>query len=174
METPASYDAGNMGAPAPERPEFLKILCILSFVACGLMILFYSIGTMCLALSEEVVTSTWDKIVESNPALAEVDPMLFFHQVGMLSLYCLIANIFSLVGVIMMWRLEKIGFFIYAIAELATNFFSLDVDMGQESSPVGTIVMVVLDLVFIVMYFLNLKHMNRGKNHDIRSEITGV
>src|SRR5688572_14933307 len=105
-----------------QRPEFLKTLCILSFIGCGLMILAYAIGTMSLGLTEEMIAQFWPQIVEKTPELEEVDPVVFFHDFGMVCVYSLIANIFSLIGVIMMWRLEKIGFFIYAIAELATNF----------------------------------------------------
>ncbi len=72
-----------------------------------------------------------------------------------------------------MWRLEKAGFFIYAIAELATNFFSLKMNTGEESSYGGTVFFIIIDLVFIALYFMNLKHMNKNK-HRITSEITGV
>jgi hypothetical protein len=161
METAINDHSGNTVINAPARPEFLKILCILSFVCCGLMILIYALGTICLALNEEMIGEAWGRIVESNPQFESVSATDFFHEVGMVSLYCLIANIFSLVGVIMMWRLEKIGFFIYAVAELATNFISMDVEMGQEKSHLGTIFFVVVDLVFIVLYALNLKHMNK-------------
>ena len=165
METTINDHAADPVSPQPARPEFLKILCILSFICSGLMILLYAIGTVTLAINEEMIAGVWDKVVESNPQFENVNPTDFFHEFGMVCLYCLIANIFSLVGVIMMWRLEKIGFFIYAVAELATNFISLNMETGQEKSFVGTIFVVVIDLVFIVLYALNLKHMNK-KGHQ--------
>ena len=149
----------------PERPQFLKVLCILSFISCGLLILLYSIGTFCLTMTEATVATFWDKVIESNPALQNVDPMEFFHNFGMVCVYCLIANIFSLIGVIMMWRLEKIGLFIYAAAELVTNFFSVKVPGMEEKGYGGTIFFIIVDIVFIVMYAVNLKYMNKRTNN---------
>ena len=149
----------------PTRPDFLKILCILSFVACGLVILICSLGTLCLTLDADAIDKFWGKVVESSPQLAEVDPIQFVHDFGMICVYTLIANIFSLIGVIMMWRLEKIGFFIYVAAELITNFFSMDMGNKEDQSHVGLVLTVIIDLVFIVMYFLNLKHMNKKTNN---------
>jgi len=149
----------------PERPEFLKVLCILSFISCGLLILLYSFGTICLTFTEETVASFWDKFVEGYPALQNVDAMEFFHKFGMMCVYSLIATIFSLIGVIMMWRLEKIGFFMYAAAELITNFFNINVEGMEEKSTGGIIFFVIIDLVFIVMYAVNLKYMHKRNNN---------
>src|SRR3954469_19664623 len=149
MENTA-FDAAQTELPLePVRPEFLKVLCILSFISCGLLILLYSIGAFCLALSEQTIAGFWDKVVQSNPPLENVDPVEFFHNFGIVCVYCLIATIFSLIGVIMMWRLEKIGFFIYAIAELSTNFFNLNMNGMEEKSSAGTIFFVILDVAFI-------------------------
>ena len=150
----------------PERPDFLKILCILSFVACGLMILVCLIGSMALSLDAETVNKAWEQVIASNPQLEELEPMEFMHSVGMWCVYTLIATVFSLIGVIMMWRLEKIGFIVYAVAELSTHFFTLDMGTNTKSqSSMGLIFGVVIDLVFIAMYFSNLKHMNKKNNN---------
>lgn len=150
-------------APLPEKPQFLKVLCILSFVACGLLIIIYGIGSFAMGISEETITEVWDKIIASQPQLENVNPVEFFHEVGKLCLYGLFANIASLIGVIMMWRLNKIGFIIYAIAEISINFFGLDVDVeGASKSSISMILSIIIDLVFIAMYAINLKHMNKN------------
>jgi heme A synthase len=147
----------------PERPEFLKIICILSFIASGLMLLVYSLGAMVLGLSQETIEELWPQMTASYPQFETVDGVEFFNQVGMMSVYSLIANVFSLVGVIMMWRLEKMGFYIYLLAELTINFFSLNINTGEEGPQYGSLIFsILIDLVFIVMYYMNLKHM-KGK-----------
>ena len=157
------YTLSNNENPTPERPDFLKIICILSFVASGLMIIVYALGTMALSLSAGTIEEIWPQMTASYPQFEDVDGVEFFHQVGMMSVYGLIANIFSLIGVIMMWRLEKIGFYLYVVAELITNFFSLNISTGEEGPQYGSLAFsILLDLVFIVMYFMNLKHM-KGK-----------
>lgn len=162
MENNYNDQFANDLAPLPDRPQFLKVLCILSFVACGLFILIYSIGAMAMGISEETISGVWDKVLESQPQLESVNPVDFFHEVGKLCLYNLLMNIASLVGVILMWRLNKIGFFIYIIAELATNFMGLDMNVeGADKSSLSMIFSIAVDLVFIVMYALNLKYMNK-------------
>lgn len=158
--------ASQMLIEQPERPETLKILCILSFVGCGMMLLAYSIGTMFLSIGADTIATFWDKIVETNPQLADTDPNVFFHEVGIVSLYALIATVFSLVGVVMMWRMERMGFFIYAVAELATNFFGMSSNItNQEKSYGSTGFMIFLDLIFIILYFTQLKHMAKKPSH---------
>ncbi|WP_317898951.1 hypothetical protein [Aurantibacillus circumpalustris] len=149
-----------------QRPDFLKIICILSFVACGLMILICCIGAMALSLDATTIEKLWEKVVESNPQFDEIEPMQFVHSFGMVCVYTLISNIFSLIGVIMMWRLEKIGFVVYAIAELSTHFYSFDMGTSSKNqSSIGLIIGVLIDLIFIAMYFANLKHMNKKNNN---------
>lgn len=162
MENNYNDQFANDLAPLPDRPQFLKVLCILSFVACGLFILIYSLGSMAMGMSEETISGVWDKVIESQPQLESVNPVDFFHEVGKLCLYNLLTNIASLVGVILMWRLNKIGFVIYIIAELATNFMGLDMNVeGADKSSLSMIFSIAVDLVFIVMYALNLKYMNK-------------
>lgn len=166
METSNDNQFNNTIEMPVERPQFLKILCILSFVACGLLILVYSFGTMALAVDEAMIASFWSQVLESNPALENVDPLEFCHEFGMYCVYGLIATIFSLIGVIMMWRFEKIGFYLYAIAELSTNFFSLNINLGEEEKSYGGMIFsILIDLVFIGMYFVNLKYMNKNTNN---------
>ena len=163
MENNYNDQFANDLAPLPERPQFLKVLCILSFVACGLFILVYAIGSISLGIGEETITSVWDQVLASQPQLENVDPVEFFHEVGKLCLYNLFANIASLIGVIMMWRLNKIGFVIYVVAELATNFMGLDINVdGADKSYGSMIFSIAVDLVFIIMYAINLKHMNKS------------
>lgn len=162
MENNFNEQFVNDIAPLPEKPQFLKVLCILSFIGCGLMIICFAIGTSVLGFNEDAVNSVWDKVLQTQPQLEDVNPMEFFHEVGMYCLYALLANVVSLVGVIMMWRLNKTGFFIYAIAELAINFFGLSIGVGEENKSYGGMIfMILLDLAFIIMYAVNLKHMGK-------------
>lgn len=152
----------NTMAPEPKRPQFLKVLCILSFIGCGLMIFLSLLLAAMLGLGEETINKAWEQVIVSQPGLEDVDPVEFFHAVGIYGIYALIANIVSLVGVILMWNLNKFGFFIYAISEIVMNFFSLDIKMGdQEKGYGGMIFWIIVDLAFIVMYAVNLKYMKK-------------
>lgn len=160
MEETATYEIQQ-----PQKPDMLKVLCILSFVCCGLWILLYALGSMLLFVSPEMIEPYWEESIKSNPMLADMDPATFLSAFGKASLILFFINIFSLVGVIMMWRLEKIGFFIYAAAELGSNFVSVSMN-GKEPTAMGMIFGLVIDLVFIGLYFSQLKFMGKKTNNS--------
>jgi len=149
--------------PESERPQFLKILCILSFVASGLLLLIYAIGTLGLIMNEEIIGTFWNEAIKVQPVLENVDPIIFFHELGMICVYSLILNVISLIGIIMMWRLNKIGFYIYVFAEITANFLSLNLNTGEQNQAYsGLVFYIFIDLIFIGLYFMNLKHMNKN------------
>lgn len=173
MNTTLDQSTENFQQQTPSRPEFLKVLCILSFVACGLWILVFALmAAFSFAMDETSMTEMWDQVVEKNPQLENVNAVEFLHALGLFSLYSLLFNIVSLAGVVMMWRLERIGFFIYAVAELGWNFIKLNVNFeGQEQSVGSLIFAILIDALFIGLYFANLKHM---KGRNINSETSGI
>ena len=161
---PTKFASDFYAEPESERPQFLKILCILSFVASGLLLLIYAIGTLSLRMNEEIIGTFWTEVIKVQPVLENVDPIIFFHELGMICIYSLIANIISLIGIIMMWRLNKIGFYIYVFAEITANFLSLNLNTGEQNQPYsGLVLPILIDLIFIGLYFMNLKHMNKNK-----------
>ncbi|MBL7919188.1 MAG: hypothetical protein JNJ40_02675 [Bacteroidia bacterium] len=164
MENNFNDQFQNDLAPLPERPQFLKVLCILSFITCGLLIIIYAIGSLCLGMGEETITGVWDKILETQPQLENLDPVSTIHEIGKLCLYNLLLNIASLVGVIMMWRLNKIGLFIYAAAEIATNFLGLDIGVAEGGGKAYTsmIIWILIDLAFVAMYAINLRKVQQA------------
>jgi hypothetical protein len=162
----------NGAVGKPERPQFLKVLCILSFISCGIWIVLFGIGTSCLSISEDKVTEIWDQAMakQPDPSLFKgIDPVHFFHEIGLLCAYSTLINILSLIGVMMMWRLNKIGFIIYIVAELAGKFTGYMVDLGPigEGSGAQMIFWIIMDLVFIGMYAANLKAMNKGNQQAV-------
>ena len=161
---PTKFASDFYAEPESERPQFLKILCILSFVASGLLLLIYAIGTFSLRMNEEIIGTFWNEVIKVQPVLENVDPIIFFHELGMICVYSLILNVISLIGIIMMWRLNKNGFYIYVFAEITANFLSLNLNTGEQNQPYsGLVLPILIDLIFIGLYFMNLKHMNKNK-----------
>lgn len=163
METTISTEQENQIDQEPERPQFLQVLCILSYVSVGLWLIIYLIMSFCLGIDEDKIGELWEPMVNSNPAFfEELDGVEFFRNIGLLGLMGIATTLLSLLGVIMMWRLNATGFYIYALTELASNFMGMGMNFGQNNKgPGGIIFGLVIDLVFIVMYFLNLKHMKK-------------
>jgi hypothetical protein len=149
----------NQSTEGVQRPQVLKILCILSFVMCGLWIAIFLFGWLIsMSMTSEAITPVWEKIVQTDPRLLSVDPMAFMAEVSKVCLFFLIANIVSLVGVMMMWRMNKLGFYIYVAAELATNFINFGVEIpNEQKSYMGLIFYLIIDIAFFVLYAMQLK-----------------
>jgi hypothetical protein len=143
-----------------KRPTFLKVLCILSFVMCGLMITME--GSMAI-FSLIADKRSFDQVDQKN----QFDQIMYFAaNSGVKSFRNLIVQIVALAGVLLMWKLKKVGFYIYVIAESFLYFeflysvFSLKMD---AKSAIGAGVEMIwplpFDLVFIIMYATQLKYM---------------
>ncbi len=156
-----NFDTQNQNNITPQRNNFLNVLCILSFVAIGLMILSSFIMMLCLAIDVNKINEVWDQAIQANPILQNYNPATLMHGVGLMGALTLIVNLFSLMGVIMMWKLQFNGIFIYAIAEIFANFISLFVDLGapqEQQTPIGGIIFwILIDGLFILAYYHNLK-----------------
>lgn len=125
-------------AEAGKRPVFLTVLCILSFIAIGFGLIAYvtAIGLATAATAVGVETAA--------------------SNAGMIWAYIIvgfITAIVSLFGVIKMWKLKKQGFMLYAGASVASMI------MGVVYSGFN-VVALIIPIAFIVMYYLNLKHMD--------------
>jgi hypothetical protein len=117
-----------------KRPSFLTVLGILSFIGIGLQALgaLFTITTLS----------------------------------GIISLLCAAATLY---GVLQMWKLKKTGFYIYAVFEIIPPIytlatvgavaFSFGAAGGGFMSVVATLSL-FFPILFIVLYALNLKHMD--------------
>jgi hypothetical protein len=127
------------------RPTFLTVLCILSWTGCAITLVMNVFTLILIGTISEV-----DQ--DGNPAQSDNKN---------LSVACIqiAGSILVLVGTILMWKLRKPGFFIYAIAEIApliAMFFLLDKIFLLNGI---TVAYFVLSIVFIALYGLNLKSM---------------
>lgn len=165
-----------------KRTGFLSTLCILTFIGTGLMLLMTLVGTPnAFKSADEMATEMMDnvsKYAETNPEVAEmmsgqIDELMETQKYALSNwILGLLGNILTLIGAIWMWNLKKTGFYLYCAAELIPSIISMFFFggvkmmtatfsmMGMES--LGTImigIMITLDLLFIGLYAMNLKHM---------------
>jgi len=129
-----------------ERPEILKIFCILSFIGSGLS-----------AVSNLVIWLTFnqlDLVIEDMIAnFPELETILSGGKGFFISGFVLYS--ISLFGVLQMWKLKKIGFHYYTGAQI---FILLLPVITIESFQVP-ILSIILTLAFILAYSSQLKFM---------------
>jgi len=121
-----------------KRPGFLTVLCILTFIGSGFGTLFKLLATIGMGA-----------VMESIPGLGDVMAI----GTGYLMAGTLLTGGF-LLGAIQMWRLKKVGFFIYAGAMVISIVLPLIFDV--PFSVLG----VLSSILFTLLYSLNLKHMH--------------
>jgi hypothetical protein len=118
------------------RPGMLTALCILTFIGSGLNLLF--------SLLLLVLSGTISALLAEIPGFGEAMTEL---PVWKLILLVLLAAA-SLYGAITMWKLKKMGFYIYAGAQVVMLALSFGI-LG-----------LIFTALFIVLYYLNVKHMS--------------
>lgn len=175
METPieSSFSTEMM---EPKRPQFLTVICVLSFIMCGLSFL----GGVW-----SIIKNTPENMAESIEQMRTISPQMADQmETQMLemqeSIYAQVAPyinfiyiLLSFLGVMMMWKQKKKGFYVYLAGEVLpyiglifsgkqamAMMGSAGGGMAQTAGLVIMVFMFLFDVAFIVMYGLNLKHMN--------------
>jgi hypothetical protein len=156
----------NLGQEEPERrPEMLTVLCILSFInavyngiANFISFAFYDSfvalleqmknGDGMFADMVEQMGDSWETMVDATSLAFSVGRGYYFIE--------MLLFVASFIGVLMMWRLQKKGFHVYAISQIlmliATSIFVVSKVGG--GFPFGAVLWTAL---FVMMYFSHYK-----------------
>ena len=149
-----------------KRPTFLTVLCILSFVG----IAFSLIGGIINYFQYSALASTGDllgglgntegseQFNEAMGALADTFGM-DYGKMATSALIQALLNIPILIGVLMMWKQKKVGFYIYSVFEILLPLVPLIMGLGLMGGIMATVGL-IFAVAFVVMYALNLKHMS--------------
>jgi len=174
MEERIILDENNF--EKPKRSQFLQVLCILSFIMCGISFLSGIWGIY--QSTPEAMQKNIEQVRAMNPEMADqMENQLIEMQdsaYGKISPYLsLLYTLLSFLGVMMMWNLVKKGFYLYAIAEILpyTGFVLMGKNSLSMMGPPGAggtmiamvviVMMVVIDVVFVALYARNLKEMTK-------------
>ncbi len=166
-----------------KRPAFLTVLCVLTFIGTGIMLTssLFQIKDTFFRTAQELIDEQQVKLAQAEAMMPGITDKMSDMILEMAPyripgwLIGFLGNLLTLTGAIMMWRLKKIGFFIYVFAELVPFFISIAFMHGLKAmtgafSAFGSafeslgiailILMLIFDFAFIIMYAVNLKHMS--------------
>ena len=163
----------QVGAPK-RRSDFLTVLCVLSFLGSGFGIVNsltnYANADVLSEIGREAIVQTREKVdeeVESGKGkkiaekmISGASAMLDPEKLKQNYLLGLISNLITLGGAIMMFRLRKIGFWMYIAGTMVlvatpliifgvSNLLGLGITFGFG----------VVGILFIVLYSINLKQL---------------
>ncbi len=156
----------NTGAAMPaKRPTFLTVLCILSFVGVAFSLIggimnYFTYSTLASAGSmfNNMGADGGKEMGDAMNAMADVMG-LDYGKMAMVALIQALLNIPILIGVLMMWKQKKTGFYVYAAFEIIQPALPLIMGLGLVGGIMATVGL-IFGVVFVVLYGLNLKHMS--------------
>lgn len=146
----------------PKRPQFLTVLCILTFIGSGLAFIGAIWGYFSIKASATLL---------ENMGSAEGDTygMMSGMQETMMKavenavpnmIIGLVFSLLCLYGALQMWKLKRMGFFVYCIGEITPAIAAFFLGGGGLIGGAGAIVGLLIAIIWIVLYAVNLKHMN--------------
>lgn len=158
-------ETNNTTIVAAKRPTFLTVLCILSFVG----IAFSLIGGIMNYFTYSAMASSGNPFGGMGGKMGEqmeqamsgameafgMDP----GKMAMSALVVALLNIPILIGVLMMWKQKKMGFYIYTAFELIQAAVPFII-VGGLAGGLSGVTSAIIGIVFIVLYGINLKHMS--------------
>lgn len=145
----------------PKRPQFLTVLCILSFIGNVFYFLWAIWGYLSIVKSEEFIKSITTSKNETHGIISEMEQSLlnaYENAVPNLIIGLFCASI-CFYGVLLVWKLKRKGFFIYSIGELTPAIASFFLGGDGLIGSAGTVLLLLLSVIWIVMYAINFKNL---------------
>lgn len=149
---------------APKRPQFLTVLCILTFIGVGLGIIGSISGWWAIRTTSAMMDANSDMMEGMNgfdmsemPEMENMMNSLKYANVILIS--GVISSLICLIGALQMWKQKKIGFLIYVVGQVAPIIVSV-VCFGAATFSGWSSISFIFPVVFVVLYGLNLKHLS--------------
>ncbi len=163
-------DANHKG-----RTDFLTILCVLSLIGSTLLVVTGINQYREADLTSALIRQQMDKgnvrvtvkgedaenTERARQVMKEASNMVSPEKIKEYALGIMITNILTLFGAFMMFRLKKIGFWIYVVGTLA--FAAVPFWVYGLSNPLAygmVMFFALIGVVFVLLYARNLKYMS--------------
>jgi hypothetical protein len=158
-------------ATTAKRPQFLTVLCILTFIGAGFGLLM-GLWHLMTAGETQAAAAMLNGMADSAssemgdmPGMESMNSLMDGAMKAAKYAYVLagveiVTNLLCLLGAVMMWKQKKTGYFLYVAGQLTAIILPI-VLVGFGGIFGGImILMAIFPIAFIIMYGLNLKHMN--------------
>lgn len=152
----------SLTTEGPKRPQFLTILCILSYIGVGFGVVGSIVGWWSMrAMSSMMdVAGGMEGMEEMGAFPGMEEAMAQLKYINITTSVNIIASLICLVGVLQMWKLKKMGFYIYVVGEVVPFIVSAVLMGGTAFGAMAVVMGAVVPGVFIGLYTMNLKHMS--------------
>ncbi len=134
-----------------QKPELLKILCILTFIGSGLSFISNTIMFLTIDLIREYYKNGNFDFLSEDMDLSAIEILLSANS--MYFMFQAILFALSIYGAYLMWNLKKVGFHFYTIAQILLLILP---QVFLSGMPFPTFEL-LLSLIFVTLY---AKHLN--------------
>lgn len=146
----------------PKRPQFLTVLCILTYIGVGIGVIGSIIGWWSMRAMSAMMDASSGMAEEMDlsafPGMEEA--MAQMKYINVTTAVGIIGSLICLVGALQMWKLKKIGYYIYVVGEVVPFIVSAVLMGGSAFGTMAIIMGAIIPITFIVLYTLNLKHLS--------------
>ena len=144
----------------PKRPQFITVLCILTFIGSALGIIGAIYGYFS-AKASATMFETMGNGGDSYGMMAELQETARKAVENALPnlIIGVVCSLLCLFGAIQMWQLKKMGFYIYTVGEIIPPIAAFILGAGGMIGGMGAAVGLIIAIVWIILYGINLKHM---------------
>jgi hypothetical protein len=162
-------------AESKKRPDFLTILCVLTFIGSTWGIFSgltnYNNADVTAEMSRQMIEEqkeqAMDKAVTAGQKsfmekmFSGANELMDTVKVKQNSLFSIMSNLLTLVGALLMFRLKRTGFGIYVLGIAVFIAAPLVIfGLGNIFALFMTFVLGLIGVLFVILYRLNLKHMH--------------
>ena len=162
MESNILMESQQPVSAAPKRPQFLTVLCILTFIGSGLAFIGAIWGYFSIKASATLLENMGSAEGDNYGMMSGMqETMLKAVENAVPNLIIgLVCSLLCLYGALQMWKLRRMGFFVYCIGEITPAISAFFLGGGGLIGSAGAIFGLLIAVVWIVLYAVNLKHMN--------------
>lgn len=160
----------------PQRPVFLKVLCMLTFIGSGWGIInsaisYFNADSMSNMMIE--VKTKMNKDLEKDRSknkgsteftgkvMEGMATMTTPENIRKSAVWTLLNSVLCLLGALLMWNLRRSGFYIYTIATIISIIVPFVMFGNNFLTTISAGVVGFIGVLFIIFYAMNLKSMTR-------------
>ena len=149
--TPTFESPENTSSNMNERPVFLKVLCILSWIGSGIQIFVSTLYSI--FINESVKQEMYNLLPNQEMVDMYKD---IFNLMDKTSIWYLILYLGNVAFVYMIWNFKKMGFYGYCLIQVLILLVPYSVNPFDFNQ---LLLSAIFPIIFIVLYGVNLKHL---------------
>lgn len=150
-----------VGEESAKRPQFITILCILTFIGSSLAFIGAIWGYFSIKASASMLESMGSMEGDTYGMMSGMkETMMKAVENAVPNLIIgLLTSLMCLYGALQMWKLKKMGFFIYTAGEITPAITGFLLGGGGIIGGASAVINLLLAIVWIVLYAVNLRHL---------------